>query len=293
MTENKVEHLLPVQNEIGETPIWVAKEQALYWIDCERYTVYRYDPTTGEYQTFEVKRAITGLYPRSIGGWIAATKTGIAFWEQRTNEFTFIVDPEADTPQVCCNDAVVDRQGRFLVGTMNEQDFNAPDGSLYRLDTNGSLHRLDSGFAVCNGLGLSLDGRILYLTDMFHHQILAYDYDLATGNISHQRPFVRVPEETGAPDGLIVDSEDFIWSAHWGGWRITRYDPTGKIEREIRLPVENVTCLGFGGSDLDELYVTTAWSDLSKQERKKQPLAGDLFRIKTDVKGMPESEFLG
>lgn len=293
MTENKVEHLLPVQNEIGETPIWVSKEQALYWIDSERYTVYRYDPKTGEYRIFEVARAITGLYPRSIGGWIAATKTGISFWEQHPNEFTFIVDPEADTPQVCCNDAVVDRQGRFLVGTMNEQDFNTPDGSLYRLDTNGSLHKLDSGFAVCNGMGLSLDGRTLYLTDMFHHQILAYDYDLATGNISRQRPFVRVPEETGAPDGLIVDSEDFIWSAHWGGWRITRYDPAGKIEREIRLPVENVTCLGFGGSDLDELYVTTAWSDLSKQERKRQPFAGDLFRIKTDIKGLPESEYLG
>ncbi len=113
------------------------------------------------------------------------------------------------------------------------------------------------------------------------------------GNISHRRLFVGVPEEAGAPDGLIVDSEDFIWSAHWGGWRITRYDPTGKIEREIRLPVANVTCLGFGGADLDELYVTTAWSGLTKQERKKQPLAGDLFRIKTDVKGMPESEFLG
>jgi sugar lactone lactonase YvrE len=293
MTDNMVERLLPVQNEIGETPIWVVKEQALYWIDYERHTVYRYDPTTGEYQTFEVARAITGLYPRAIGGWITATKTGIAFWEQHTNEFTFIVDPEADTPKVCCNDAVIDRQGRFLVGTMNEQDFNAPDGSLYRLDTNGSLHRLDSGFAVCNGMGLSLDGRTLYLTDMFHQQILAYDYDLATGNISHQRPFVRVPEETGAPDGLIVDSEDFIWSAHWGGWRITRYDPAGKIEREIRLPVANVTCLGFGGADLDEIYVTTAWSELSQQERKEQPLAGDLFRVKTDIKGLPESEFLG
>ena len=293
MTDNMVERLLPVQNEIGETPIWVVKEQALYWIDYERHTVYRYDPTTGEYQTFEVARAITGLYPRAIGGWITATKTGIAFWEQHTNEFTFIVDPEADTPKVCCNDAVIDRQGRFLVGTMNEQDFNAPDGSLYRLDTNGSLHRLDSGFAVCNGMGLSLDGRTLYLTDMFHQQFLAYDYDLATGNISHQRPFVRVPEETGAPDGLIVDSEDFIWSAHWGGWRITRYDPAGKIEREIRLPVANVTCLGFGGADLDEIYVTTAWSELSQQERKEQPLAGDLFRVKTDIKGLPESEFLG
>jgi sugar lactone lactonase YvrE len=152
---------------------------------------------------------------------------------------------------------------------------------------------LDSGFAVCNGMGLSLDSRTLYVTDMFHHQILAYDYDSLTGNVCHKRIFVRVPEEAGVPDGLIVDSEDFVWSAHWGGWRITRYDPAGKIEREIRLPVANVTCLGFGGADLDELYVTTAWSGLSQQERKKQPLAGDLFRIKTDVKGVLESKFLG
>jgi len=188
---------------------------------------------------------------------------------------------------------VVDRQGRLLVGTMNEQDEDAPDGSLYRLDTDGALHKLDTGFAVANGIGLSLDGRTLYLTDMFHHQILAYDYDVATGAVHNRRVWVHVPEDTGVPDGLIVDSEDFVWSAHWAGWRVTRYDPAGKIEREIRLPVANATCLCFGGTALDELYVTTAWSELSKKERLKQPLAGDLFRIKTNVKGVPESEFLG
>jgi sugar lactone lactonase YvrE len=293
MKGNNVEHLLPVQNEIGETPIWAPKEQALYWIDYEQSKVYRFNTDTGQYRVVDVKMPITGLYPRAGGGWIAVTRAGIAFWEYHRNEFTFIIDPEAKNPSVCCNDAVVDRQGRFLISTMNEQDVDAPDGSLYRLDTDGALHKLDTGFAVANGIGLSLDGRTLYLTDMFHHQILAYDYDFSTGNISRRRVFVRVPEEAGAPDGLIVDSEDFIWSAHWGGWRVTRYDPAGKIEREIRLPVANVTCLGFGGADLDELYVTTAWSELTKQERKKQPFAGDLFRIKTNVKGMPESEFLG
>ncbi len=79
MTENYVEHLLPVQNEVGETPIWVAKERALYWIDCEGYKIFRFDSITGEYKTFDVTMAVTGLYPRANGGWIAATKTGIAF----------------------------------------------------------------------------------------------------------------------------------------------------------------------------------------------------------------------
>jgi sugar lactone lactonase YvrE len=293
MMGNNLEHLLPVQNEIGETPIWIAKEQALYWIDYMQSKVYRFDATTGEYKVVDVKMPITGLYPRTGGGWITATRAGLAFWEYHRNEFTFIVDPEAQNPALCCNDAVVDRQGRFLVGTMNEQNEDSADGSLYRLDTGSALHKLDTGFAVANGIGLSIDGRTLYLTDMFHRQILAFDYDILTGIVHNRRVWVHVPETAGMPDGLIVDSEDFVWSAHWGGWRVTRYDPTGKIERKVRLPVANATCLGFGGQDLDELYITTAWYELTKQERKQQPLAGDLFRIKTDVKGLPESEFLG
>ena len=293
MSVNTVEHLLPVQNEIGETPIWVPKEQALYWIDYEDGRVFRFDPASGQCQTFDVDMAITGLYPRSAGGWITVTRTGIAFWDQRTNEFTPVVDPEGDTPRVCCNDGVVDRQGRFLVGTMNERDLSAPVGSLYRLDVDASLHKLDTGFATANGLGLSLDGSTLYVTDMCHRQILAYDYDCSSGNVSQRRVFVRVPDEAGMPDGLIVDSQGFVWSAHWGGWRVTRYDPAGKIERDIRLPVSNVACLCFGGADLDELYITTAWSELDAPARKQQPMAGDLFRIKTDVRGLPESEFLG
>jgi len=93
MTENILEHLLPVQNEIGETPIWVSNEQALYWIDYMQSKVYRFDANTGEYKAVAVKMPITGLYPRAGGGWITATRTGIAFWEYHRNEFTFIVDP--------------------------------------------------------------------------------------------------------------------------------------------------------------------------------------------------------
>jgi len=102
-----------------------------------------------------------------------------------------------------------------------------------------------------------------------------------------------VPGEAGLPDGLIVDGDGFIWSAHWGGWRVTRYDPEGKIEREIKLPVANVTCMAFGGRDLNVLYMTTAWFMLSDEERAAQPEAGDLFRIETDVTGRLEPEFAG
>jgi len=290
---SEIEHVLPVQDEVGETPLWVPGEQALYWIDVEGRRVHRLAPARGERQTFAVDFPITALARRASGGWVAASKAGVYFWDHRTNESSFVVDPEAGNPDVRFNDGVIDRQGRFLLGTLNQKDLDAPDGSLYRLDADGSIHKLDSGFAVANGIGLSPDGRTIYLTDMFHHCILAYDYDTAAGTVGHRRTFAVVPAEAGLPDGLIVDGEGFVWSAHWAGWRITRYDPDGTVEREVRMPVANPTCLAFGGPGLTDLYVTSAWFLLGAEDRKAQPTAGDLFRIRTDVTGLVEPEFAG
>jgi len=290
---NEIEHVWPVQDEVGETPIWLPEEQALYWIDVEGKRVHRLEPATRRMQTLNVDFPITALARRASGGWVTASKAGLYFWDHRTNRSQFIVDPEAGNPDVRFNDGAVDRQGRFLIGTLNQKDLNAPDGSLYRLDPGGSIHKLDTGLAVANGIGLSPDGKTLYVTDMFHSRLLAYDYDVRGGTVSRRRTFAGVPAETGLPDGLIVDSRGFIWSAHWGGWRITRYDPDGRIERQIKVPVANPTCLAFGGRDLDDLYITTAWFMLSDQDRKAEPTAGDLFRIKTDVTGLVEPAFAG
>jgi sugar lactone lactonase YvrE len=288
-----VEQVLPIQDTAGETPIWIPEEQALYWIDLGDPRVHRYDPAKGETREWKLDVPITALARRGKGQWILATKTGLYFWDQEMNTTEFIVDPEAGNSNVRFNDGAIDSQGRFLIGTLNDQDLNAPDGSLYRLDPDLSIHTLDTGYAVANGIGFSPDDSRLYVTDMFHSRILAYDYNVQAGTVSARRTFVDVPEDAGWPDGLIVDQEGFVWSAHWNGWRITRYDPEGKIEREVKLPAANVTCMAFGGRDLNVLYMTTAWFMLNDEQRAAQPQAGDLFRIATDVKGRIEPEFAG
>ncbi len=290
---SEVEHLVGAQDEVGETPIWIPDEQALYWIDLEGKRVRRYEPASGQTKDWTPDVVVTALARRAGGRWILATKTGLAFWDHRTNASEFIADPTADNPAIRFNDSAVDRQGRLLIGTANVVQFDAPDGVLYRLDADLSVHKIDEGYAVANGIGFSPDGKTVYVTDMFHNQILAFDYDTDAGTVGNRRTFVEVPADTGLPDGLIVDAAGYIWSAHWGGSRVTRYDPDGKIEREVPMPVANVTCMGFGGSDLNELYITTAWFLLSDEDRKAQPQAGDLFRIKTDVQGLVEPEFAG
>ena len=291
---NEPQHLLQAHNKLGETPIWALEDNALYWVDWGGQPSCRFVPETGEFSTFPVPVPVTALARRNGGRWIAIAQNGLHEWDPKTNEYEMLAGPpEPHKPEMCYNDAAVDRQGRLLVGTVNMDDPFLPDGSLYRLDPDGSFHKLDSGYATANGIGLSPDGRTLYVADQRHNQIMVMNYDTEVGTVSNRRLFARVPEEEGMPDGLVVDAEGFIWNGHWAGWKLTRYDPDGKIERQIRFPVEHVISFAFGGKELDELYVTTAWWGYSEAEQKNNPLAGDLFRIKTDVKGLVEPVFAG
>jgi sugar lactone lactonase YvrE len=291
---NEVEQILSSQNKLGETPIWSPEENALYWVDWGGQPTCRFEPATGTFRTFPVNLPVTALARHSDGGWIAITQAGLYQWDPKTDEYSLLVgQPESDKPEICYNDGAVDRQGRLLVGTVDMQDPFAPNGSLYRLDPDNSLHQIDTGYATANGIGVSPDGRTVYVTDMRHHRIMALDYDTLDGTASNRRVFACVPENEGMPDGLIVDAEGFVWSGHWAGWKLTRYDPNGNIERHIRFPVQHVISFAFGGKDLDELFVTTAWWDLNEEQRKEQPWAGDLFRVHTGARGLLEPAFAG
>jgi sugar lactone lactonase YvrE len=292
---NQVEHILAVNNTVGEGPVWSLEEQALYWVDIEKNNFSRLSPTTGKYEVFDVGVPIGILAFRASGGLVLATKKGFAFWDPQTQGLRFIADPEADKPHTCFNDGAVDCQGRFWAGTRCDvpEMGNIPEGCLYRLDPDGSVHTMETGIIVSNGLGWSPDNTIMYFTDSPPRMIYAYDFDPATGAIENRRPFIHTPDEDGVPDGLAVDSEGCIWSARWDGWKITRYDPSGKVEREIQLPVQKPTSCAFGGAHLDELYITSASTGLSEEQKKKQPFAGDLFRIKTDTKGLENAKFAG
>lgn len=291
---NELEHVVASQNRLGETPVWSPEENALYWVDWGGNPTCRFEPATEKFTTFPVSMPVTALARRASGGMIAVAFQGLYGWEPKSNKYQLLYGPpEPDSPDMCYNDAAVDRQGRLLVGTVNMKDPFISNGSLYRLDPDGSFHKLDTGYATANGIGLSPDGRTVYVADQRHHQIISYDYDIASGTVSNRRIFACLPHGDGMPDGLIVDSEGFIWSGHWDGWKLTRYDPDGAIERQIRFPVQHVISFAFGGQDLDELFATTSAWDFGEPQRKRQPWAGDLLRVRTGIQGLVEPAFAG
>ncbi len=284
------ECILPIQNELGEGPRWNVKEQRLYWVDIERCVFHRLEPSSGAVETFPVGLPVGVLAFRAAGGLVLATREGFALWEGAGKPLRPIGDPEPGKPGARFNDGAVDRAGRFWAGTMTETDASS---ALYRLDLDLSIHRMEEELTISNGMGWSPDDRTLYHTDTLRHTIYQYDFDLASGEIANRRVFAHDPEEGGVPDGLAVDAQGFIWSARCHGGKIVRYDPQGKVERRIALPTQCPTSVAFGGQHLDELYITTSRALVPAERRAAQPLAGGLFRLETEVRGLPEPEFGG
>ncbi|MBI5830814.1 MAG: SMP-30/gluconolactonase/LRE family protein [Armatimonadetes bacterium] len=289
----EVRHWQAARDIAGETPIWVAEEGLFYWTDCCAPAIHRAAPGATTCETFTPSEIVTALARRASGGWIVLTHGGPAFWAGFGSDLVPAVNAVADRPGHRCNDGAVDRAGRLWLGTMHKEDLNDSGGTLWRVDADLSLHEMATGFAVPNGIAFSPDDTVLYLTDMFHGRIVAYDFDLSAGTIANPRDFAVVPAEDGWPDGLIVDAEGYLWSAHWGGWRVTRYAPDGTIAAVLRLPVSNVTCMGFGGADLRELVITSANLMLSEDDLAAQPLAGDVFTARPGVAGLLEHAFAG
>ena len=133
------------------------------------------------------------------------------------------------------------------------------------------------------------DGRTLYFANTHAGEIVAFDVDPATGETANRRPFASVAAEDGWPDGMTVDTEGFLWNAHWAGWRITRYDPEGKIERVIRFPVPQVSSCCFGGADMRTLFVTSATETMSEEDLGQGAALGLAVRPRHALPGNPRA----
>ncbi len=287
-----VASVVPTTAFLGEGPTWLPAERRLVFVDILAPAIIMSDPQDGSFQVRPMPELVSAVVPRRRGGFLAAMQTGLKAVDIDSGAVTAIASPEASKPGNRFNDGKCDRRGRFWVGTL-AIDTTPGHGSLYRLDPDGRCSLMDQGFTISNGLGWSPDDRLFYFTDSGAKRIYVYDFDVEAGTIANRRIFVELPDGVGSPDGLTVDAEGFVWSAHWDGWCVTRYDPFGKVDRVINLPVPRPTSCTFGGPDLSTLYVTSARIRLSAQQLAEAPLSGSVFAVRAGVRGLPELPFAG
>lgn len=287
-----IECVWPAETILGEAPYWCLEEGVLYWVDIEGKSIFRFDPRSGDRDIFPQEYEFGCVVKRAQGGFIGGTNKGIALLEGDLTNVEIIADPEPDLLGNRFNDGKCDRHGRFWAGTTDINEID-PTGSLYCVGESLKLDRHFSNVIVANGLGWSPDNRTMYFTDSGIQTIHAFDYDFDAGAVANRRDFVVVDPAEGIPDGLTVDAEGYVWSAHWGGSRITRYDPNGQVDRVIEMPVPMVTSLAFGGKNLDRLFVTTARRMMTEEQIKAAPLSGGLFVLDVAREGLPETNFYG
>lgn len=287
-----VEPILQADIVCGECPVWVPEEAALYFTDIPAKTINRFHPDSGALKSWPMPEEVGCFALRESGGIVAGLRSGFAFIDIDDGRVEYIADPEADKPENRFNDGRCDRQGRFWAGTMHEPRTRR-EGTLYRFDADRTWHAIARDVLVANGLAWSPDSTTMYWSDSRRHTIFAFDFDPESGSATNRRIFIQLTEEQGRPDGAAVDAEGFYWSACFRGGRVLRIAPDGRIDREIAVPVRDVTMIAFGGPDLDRLYITTSREMLSDAERASSPLAGAIFVADPGVTGLIEPRFGG
>jgi len=278
-----LKHIENSKSILGEGPFYKEDENSLYWTDIKDKKIYKYDLSSKKVEHFQFTKAIGSFAFTSENKLLATTNEGYEYLDLKTKEITSLINPEHELINNRFNDGKCDSYGRYFAGTMDNNEENIT-GSLYCLDKNIILKK-EKDLFISNGLGWNKDSSKFYLTDSPKRVIYVYDYDLETSKMSNKQIFVHIKEEDGYPDGLCLDEEDYIWSAHWAGSKVTRYKPDGSVDKIIELPVPNVTSCCFGGIDFKTLFITSAQKGLSNEELLTFPLSGNTFILETNVKG--------
>ena len=276
----------PAGAELAEGPLWLAAENAVYFVDIKGHRIHRLCVASGERRTWQAPDQPGFLAPLADGTFVCGLPGGLYRFDTATGEFDKLVDVEPHLPGNRLNDGFVDAQGRLWFGSMDDAE-EAPSGTLYRVNEAGAAIAQDDDYVITNGPAMSPDGRTLYHNDTMRRVVYAFDV-AADGTLSGKRIFAAISGD-GHPDGMAVDADGFVWVALFGGWRIERYSPAGELVDQVPLPCANVTKLAFGGDDLQTVYVSTAWKGLTAVERQHQPQAGGLFSFRAPVAGQAQA----
>jgi D-xylono/L-arabinono-1,4-lactonase len=252
-TPYSVELVAPLVCQIGENPLWHSDSKQLFFLDIPAGEVHAFDPSTSAL-TLHSRTRISGGFTIQQDGSLLLFQDGrvsLLKLDGTLREVGSGLCPRNDR----FNDVIADPEGRVFAGAMGR------NGRLLRFDLDGSVTEMFDGCGIPNGMGFTPDLQGMYFTDSVPRKIYYFDYDRRSGSLTNRRIFAEIPREEGAPDGMSVDEEGYVWTAIWFGGRLKRYAPDGSLEREVMLPVTQTSSLTFGGADLTDIYVTTAATD--------------------------------
>jgi len=165
------------------------------------------------------------------------------------------------------NDIVVRRDGHVY---FTDPAFGSADDrrevdfyGVWHISPKGDLNVIAKWQTRPNGITVSVDGKMLYVTDSDRHAVVAFDLD-RNGSAAGQRDLIK--NVSGVPGGIRTDADGRFYVAAKG---VAVYSPQGKLQRTL-LESENASNCTFGGGDLESLFVAAR---------------SGLYRVRPGVKG--------
>ena len=282
----KFETLIDFNLEIGESPVWDERRGVLWFVDILSPAVLGLELATRKVSTHAMPAAVGSVSLAMDTRLVVALRTGVHLFDPGSGELEFLVHPEPNRAMNRLNDGKVGPDGCFWIGSMHDSVPRAPSGALYRVAPSGESRCVLDGIKVSNGLAWSPDGGTMYHADSRGSYVNAFDFDVATGDLSNGRALMTLTEEQGLPDGAAVDDRGFYWSAGVTAGRLNKISPQGALVESIELPVAAPTMPCFGGLDKRTIFVTSLASDRSG--RREQ---GTLISFESDAVGAPVGRF--
>ncbi|WP_082310018.1 SMP-30/gluconolactonase/LRE family protein [Nonomuraea sp. SBT364] len=264
---------------LGEGPLWDAARARLLWVDIVAGAVHE-----GTLDHGGVTATRRHAFGSTVGAVAVAADGTLIVAEKETLTRIDVDDRRTELARVLpegapsrLNDGAVDPAGRFLVGSLAQDDRHGLE-VLARLDAGGVTY-LDTDLVLSNGLAW-IDDR-LYSVDTVPGTIWVRDYDPATGETGPRRKAFTITD--GKPDGMCADADGNLWIANWGRGRVECRTPAGDLLATVETGAPHTTSAAFAGPDLDVLVITTSTRHLTGPG----PRDGRLFTAEVGVRGLP------
>jgi sugar lactone lactonase YvrE len=290
ITTSEPKPLWKLRCTLGEGTLWVNEHNSIYFVDIKKKKIYSINIKSKKKKIFKVNKEIGFIAHIKDYIFILGLQGELRIQNLKSKKILKSIKIEPNLKLNRINDGKTDPVGNLWFGTMDNLERKIEKGSLYKLDKNFKLIKVDKNYRITNGPAF-IDRYNFYHTDSPKKTI--YKIKINKNNkIVSKKIFKKLSPKEGSPDGMTLDKNKNLWVAHFHGACISVFNKKAKLIHRIQFPAKNITNCAFGGKNTKELYVSTATKGMSKADLRKFRYSGFFFSVKTNAKGVLQKKFI-
>lgn len=269
---------------LGQRPIWDWRHDKLLWIDIHENKIIETDQNVQEEKYYLIPEGVTNILLQDNENYLMSSFDSLFSLHSSISKKQLLTKINLKKNNDRINDADIDINGQVWISTMDTQQ-QSDTGMIIGYNSNFDPIFQDGSYIISNGPIFDYERNIGYVTDSIKRIIYSFSINDVSSNGFQKKIFLSLNNVDGNPDGMAVDKSGNLWVAMWGSGKVCCFDKNSNLKLILQLPVSKVTSCTFGGTNLNELYITTASVGLNDIEAERQPHAGKLFKFITQEQG--------